>query len=425
MKIAIIGLGYVGLPLAVKMGEKFDVVGFDINENRITQLNHADDVTGEITTQELLESDLTYTTDIQLIKDRDVYIVTVPTPVTYSKQPDFGPLISASSLVGSVLQSGNIVIYESTVYPGATEEICVPALEKASGLKYNTEFFCGYSPERINPGDKNNTVDKIVKVTSGSNEHTSKIVDDIYGSVITAGTFRAASMKVAEASKVVENTQRDINIAFMNEISQICYKQDINVYDVLEAASTKWNFLPFTPGLVGGHCIGVDPYYLLSKSSELNVNAPIIRSSRETNDSMAEFAANKFVKTYFQKYGNLPNNIAIFGVTFKPNCPDIRNSQVFKFMEVLSSWKIKLKILDPIADPTQVENITGLQLSTTFDDLKTDAIILSVPHQEYSHFEMHDFEKFSLQNVKMIFDMYACYRKNYSEIERYIPIVSL
>src|SRR5690554_2188548 len=330
IKLAVIGLGYVGLPLAVEFGKKRSVVGFDINQPRIDALKAGHDTTLEVSDEELAEATgLSYTANLEDLKDCNVYIVTVPTPINEHKQPDLTPLIKASETIGKVLQKGDIVIYESTVYPGATEDDCVPVLERISGLTFNQDFFAGYSPERINPGDKEHTVEKILKVTSGSTPEIGKKVNDLYASVITAGTHLAPSIRVAEAAKVIENSQRDINIAFVNELAKIFNLMDIDTHDVLEAASTKWNFLPFKPGLVGGHCIGVDPYYLAQKAQEYGYHPEIILAGRRMNDGMGKYVASEVVKLMVQNDIKVKgSNILVLGITFKENCPDVRNTKV-------------------------------------------------------------------------------------------------
>jgi UDP-N-acetyl-D-galactosamine dehydrogenase len=331
-KIAIIGLGYVGLPLAVAFGERYQVVGFDIHSERIANLKKGVDTTLQCTSQEIANAhQLVFTDDLTQIKDCTIFIITVPTPVTNNKQPDLNLLLTASKMVAGVIKKGDIIIYESTVYPGCTEEDCVPVLEAYSGLKYNQEFYCGYSPERINPGDKVHTLTKIIKVTSGSTPEVASIVDNLYASIITAGTHKASSMKVAEASKSIENAQRDINISFVNELALIFDKMDIDTHEVLAAAATKWNFLPFKPGLVGGHCIGVDPYYLAHKATSLGYHPQVILSGRHVNDQMSTFVTEKVIKLLVQNNFKVQGaKVLLLGVTFKENCPDIRNSQTFE-----------------------------------------------------------------------------------------------
>lgn len=394
-KITIIGLGYVGLPLAVEFAKQFFVVGFDINKQRINELNSGVDKTLEVDNENLksvLTSDLDankglYITDnVDALSVANIYIVTVPTPTDELKRPLFTPLIKASETVGKVLGSNDIVIYESTVYPGATEEICIPVLEKVSGLTFNKDFYAGYSPERINPGDKKHTVTKILKVTSGSTPEIAEKIDQLYKKVITAGTHLAPSIKVAEAAKVIENSQRDINIAFVNELSKIFRLLNIDTKAVLEAAGTKWNFLKFSPGLVGGHCIGVDPYYLAQKAIESGYNPEIILAGRKMNDSMGGYVATETVKMMINKGATIKgSNALVLGITFKENCPDIRNSRVIDIIEELQSYHVNVDVYDPWASTDEVKHEYNLDLKTSMDDLQSnyDAIILAVSHNEF------------------------------------------
>ena len=384
-RIGIIGLGYVGLPLAVEFGKVIEVVGFDINKERIEELKKGHDRTKEVTAEELKASvKMTFSFDTADLKAVNYFIVTVPTPVDDSKKPDLRPLESASKTVGSVLKKGDIVIYESTVYPGCTEEICVPVLEKVSGLKFNVDFFCGYSPERINPGDKLHRVTTIKKVTSGSTPEIAEKVDQLYLRIITAGTHKASSLKVAEAAKVIENSQRDVNIAFVNELALIFERMGIDTHEVLEAAGTKWNFLPFKPGLVGGHCIGVDPYYLTHKAESLGYHSEVILSGRRINDNMGVHIANRVIKLMAQN--DLPINkadVLVLGITFKENCPDIRNSKVIDVIRELQSFGTNVDIFDPQADGEEVKHEYGLSLIATLSK-KYHAIVLAVNHDEFS-----------------------------------------
>lgn len=384
-KIGIIGLGYVGLPLAAELGKFVDVIGFDINKERIEELKKGHDRTREVEAHELKSSKkLSFSSDIQDIKSANYYIVTVPTPVDEYKKPDLRPLESASKTVGSVLKRGDIVIYESTVYPGCTEEVCVPILEKTSGLKFNVDFFCGYSPERINPGDKLHRVTTIKKVTSGSTPEAAEKVDQLYKKIVQAGTHKASSIKVAEAAKVIENSQRDINIAFINELALIFDRVGIDTHEVLEAAGTKWNFLPFKPGLVGGHCIGVDPYYLTHKAESLGYHPEVILSGRRINDNMGIHIANSVIKLMARN--ELPinkSNILVLGITFKENCPDIRNSRVVDVIQELKSFGTQVDVYDPQADAEEVKHEYGLSLISA-PNKKYDAIVLTVSHQEFS-----------------------------------------
>jgi UDP-N-acetyl-D-galactosamine dehydrogenase len=379
-KIAIIGLGYVGLPLAVAFGEKYQVVGFDINLERIANLKHGVDTTMQCTSQEIANADqLVFTDDLSQIKDCTIFIVTVPTPVTKDKQPDLHLLRTASKMVGGVLKKGDIVIYESTVYPGCTEEDCVPFLEEFSELKYNQDFYCGYSPERINPGDKIHTLTKIIKVTSGSTPEIATIVDNLYASIIRAGTHKASSIKVAEASKSIENAQRDINISFVNELALIFDKMDIDTNEVLAAATTKWNFLPFKPGLVGGHCIGVDPYYLAHKASSLGYHPQVILSGRHVNNQMSAFVTEKVIKLLIQNNFKVQGaKVLLLGVTFKENCPDIRNSQAFEIYTALKKLGVDVFAFDPFANAKEVLDAHQINLVTSLETY--DAIILTVAH---------------------------------------------
>lgn len=383
-KIGIIGLGYVGLPLAVEFGKVVDVIGFDINKERIEELKKGHDRTKEVEEAELRAArHLSYSSDLDDLKAVNYFIVTVPTPVDAYKKPDLTPLISASKTVGSVLKKGDIVIYESTVYPGCTEEDCVPVLEKVSGLKFNADFFCGYSPERINPGDKLHRVTTIKKVTSGSTPEVASKVDALYNKIITAGTHKASSIKIAEAAKVIENAQRDINIAFVNELALIFDRMGIDTHQVLEAAGTKWNFLPFKPGLVGGHCIGVDPYYLTHKAESVGYRAEVIIAGRRINDNMGAHIASRIIKLMAQHQQPIHNgNVLVLGITFKENCPDIRNSKVVDVIQELQSYGTNVEVYDPQADAEEVKHEYGLTLVETLNK-KYNAIVLAVSHDEF------------------------------------------
>ena len=384
VRIAIIGLGYVGLPLAIEFGKKYPVVGFDINNKRIEELRVGHDRTREATAEDLgLATQLTFSATLADIAACNVYIVTVPTPIDDYKKPDLRPLLKASQMIAGVLKYGDVVIYESTVYPGCTEEDCVPVLEQYSGLRYNQDFYCGYSPERINPGDKVRTLTKIKKVTSGSTPQVAQFVDQLYGSIIEAGTHLAPSLKVAEASKAIENAQRDVNISFVNELALMFDKMGIDTQQVLEAAGTKWNFLPFKPGLVGGHCIGVDPYYLLHKSESLGYYPQVILSGRRINDNMGIFVANKVVKLMIQKGHRVAGSrVLLLGITFKENCPDIRNSRVIDVYRELEQFGIEVSVYDPWADPDEVHEEYGLRLISQPTGVY-DGIVLTVAHQEF------------------------------------------
>jgi UDP-N-acetyl-D-galactosamine dehydrogenase len=379
-KIAIIGLGYVGLPLAVAFGAKYQVIGFDTNAERIANLKNGLDTTLQCTSQEIANAhQLVFTDDLTQIKDCTIFIITVPTPVTKDKQPDLHLLLTASKMVGEVLKKGDIVIYESTVYPGCTEEDCVPVLEEFSRLKYNQDFYCGYSPERINPGDKVHTLTKIIKVTSGSTPEVASMVDNLYASIITAGTHKASSIKIAEASKSIENAQRDINISFVNELALIFDKMDIDTNEVLAAAATKWNFLPFKPGLVGGHCIGVDPYYLAHKATSLGYHPQVILSGRHVNDQMSAFVTEKVIKLLIKNNFNVQGaKVLLLGVTFKENCPDIRNSQAFEIYTALKKLGVDVFAFDPFANAQEVLDNHQINLVTSLETY--DAIVLTVAH---------------------------------------------
>ncbi|MGB0868623.1 MAG: nucleotide sugar dehydrogenase [Flavobacteriales bacterium] len=410
-KIAVIGLGYVGLPLAVEFGKKYPTIGFDINGNRVSDLNSGHDATLEVS-DELLQSvlvdNLTDTglklvSDISDIKDCNIFIVTVPTPVDKNHRPILTPLIKASETIGSVLKQGDIVIYESTVYPGVTEDECVPVLERVSGLKFNKDFYAGYSPERINPGDKKHTVTKILKVTSGSTPEIGKKVDALYNSVITAGTHLAPTIKVAEAAKVIENSQRDINIAFVNELAKIFNKLDIDTHAVLEAAGTKWNFLPFKPGLVGGHCIGVDPYYLAQKAQEVGYHPEIILAGRRLNDSMGTYVVSEIVKLMISKGIEVKNSkVLLLGITFKENCPDIRNTKAIDIYRELREFNLDVDLVDPWASPEEVKHEYGIVSSKIIDDSKYDVIVHAVAHNEFKaiNFSNHLKNKSAFYDVK-------------------------
>jgi len=413
-KIAIIGLGYVGLPLARLFATKYSVVGFDINTDRISELMSGVDSTLEVdkeTLQSVLVSDssnsngLFCTNQIDEIKDCNYYIITVPTPVDNNNRPILTPLIKASETVGTVLKKGDIVIYESTVYPGATEEDCVPVLEIISGLKFNRDFYAGYSPERINPGDKEHTVEKILKVTSGSTPEVGEKVNDLYKSVIIAGTHLAPTIKVAEASKVIENSQRDINIAFVNELAKIFNLMNINTHDVLEAAGTKWNFLPFKPGLVGGHCIGVDPYYLAQKAQEHGYHPEIILAGRRLNDGMGDYVASEVVKCMIKKNININgSNTLILGITFKENCPDVRNTKAVDVVNALKSYGTNITIYDPWANEEEVMHEYGIISSKKIPDTKFDAVVLTVAHNSFMNldFSLLLNDNFVIYDVKNI-----------------------
>lgn len=408
LKIGIIGLGYVGLPLAVEFAKKYTLVGFDINKKRIEELKKGEDRTLEVSSSELKASRAVFSCYKNDLKDLNVYIVTVPTPIDLHKNPDLFPLIKASETVGSVLKKGDIVIYESTVYPGCTEEDCVPVLEKFSGLKFNTDFFCGYSPERINPGDKNKRVTDIKKVTSGSTPDVADIVDSLYLSVITAGTHKASSIKVAEAAKVIENTQRDINIALMNELALIFDKMGIDTADVLDAAATKWNFLRFEPGLVGGHCIGVDPYYLTFKAQSIGYIPNMILSGRKINDQMGKFIAERTIKMMIKAGSPIKNSrVLIAGITFKENCPDIRNTRVTDIYDELKEYGINIDVYDPCADFGEVREEYGIELAAKPEG-RYDAVIFAVKHGAFAEIFNSEYLDGILNDSGVIIDVKGC-----------------
>ncbi len=405
-KIAVIGLGYVGLPLAVAFAKYYKVVGFDINENRIATLNRGVDETRESNMDEILErlssNNLLFSSLVEELRDSNIYIVTVPTPITTFNQPDLTPLLSASRMLGKVLKKGDIVIYESTTYPGCTEEDCVPVLEEVSGLRFNVDFFVGYSPERINPGDKINTLTKIKKVTSGSTPEIAEVVDSLYSSIITAGTHKASSIKVAEASKIIENCQRDVNISFMNELALIFDKMGIDTNDVLEAAGTKWNFLKFKPGLVGGHCISVDPYYLVSKAESLGYMPHLLVSGRKINNDIAPFIAKKVMKLMIEKSINLKDaRVLILGITFKENCPDTRNTKVADIYKELKDFGLNIDVYDPWANAEEVKHEYGIDLLPTAPNLELyKGVILAVSHNEFTNMPFNIIK----QNGGVLFD---------------------
>ncbi|WP_397364195.1 nucleotide sugar dehydrogenase [Olleya sp. R77988] len=397
-KIAIIGLGYVGLPLAVEFAKKYSVVGFDINQIRINELQSGEDNTLEVSKSELegvlLNNTLLFTNNKSDMSSANIFIVTVPTPVDKNNRPILTPLIESSKTIGKLLKKGDIVIYESTVYPGVTEDECVPILERESSLKFNKDFYCGYSPERINPGDKNRTVTKIKKVTSGSTPEIGERVNNLYASIITAGTHLAPSIKVAEAAKVIENAQRDINIAFVNELAKIFNKLDIDTHAVLEAAATKWNFLPFKPGLVGGHCIGVDPYYLAQKAQEVGYHPEILLAGRRLNDSMGEYVATQVLKLMVKNDIAIKNaKVLMLGITFKENCPDIRNSKAIDVYNSLTAFNMSVDVYDPWASKEEVNNKLKVDLISKIEEKKYDAIVHTVSHNEFKNLNLSKFKK--------------------------------
>ncbi|MFY0650462.1 MAG: nucleotide sugar dehydrogenase [Cyclobacteriaceae bacterium] len=401
-KVGVIGMGYVGLPLTIEISKKYDVVGFDINEVRLQELKGGFDKTNEVTSKEILDSaKLTFTSRKTDLKSCNFFIVTVPTPIDSNNKPDLGPLISATKTVGEQLKKEDIVVFESTVYPGCTEEECVPVLESESGLKYNQDFYCGYSPERINPGDKTRKVGDIKKVTSGSNQQIASLVDDFYQSIISAGTHKASSIRIAEASKVIENAQRDLNIAFVNELALLFNKMNLNTLEVLEAAQTKWNFLPFKPGLVGGHCIGVDPYYLTHKADQLGYKAEVILAGRRINDNMGKFISTELVKMMIAKSVNVSESkVLMMGITFKENCPDIRNSRVFDIIEELKSFNVNVEVHDPEADKEEVKARHSLSLTDKVYE-SYDGVVVAVNHNVYTEIDWNLIR----QNSKVIYDV--------------------
>ena len=414
VKITVIGLGYVGLPLAIEFNKNFSTIGFDLDKVRIDELNNQYDRTNELSEDDIDRLKNLYITANQSeISQSNVYVVTVPTPVDKNNKPDLKPLIKASEMIGKYLKKNDIVIYESTVFPGCTDEICVPILERESNLKYNVEFFCGYSPERINPGDKNYTLTKITKVVSGSNTKTLDFVNELYGSIISAGTFKASSIRVAEAAKVIENTQRDVNIALVNELALIFDKLNINSKEVLEAAGTKWNFLQFKPGLVGGHCIGVDPYYLTHKAIEVGYHPEIILAGRKINDGMGDFIAEKIISK-LAKSGISPlgANISILGLSFKEDCPDLRNTKVISIIQRLNQYRCKINITDPCVDPKEALDKYNINIQKIRSIKNQDAIVIAVAHKEFKNFSREHWKRF-LNKRGIVIDIKSIYKKEF------------
>lgn len=411
-KIALIGLGYVGLPLAVEFGKVRPVLGFDINDDRISELRSGKDSTLEVTSEDLKAStQLEFSSDRSKLEECGIFIVTVPTPIDTANRPDLTPVIKASETVGKAMKEGAIVIYESTVYPGCTEEVCVPILEKHSGLRFNEGFFCGYSPERINPGDKVNTLTTIKKITSGSTPQIAETVDALYNSIIKAGTWKASSLKVAEAAKVIENSQRDLNIAFVNELSVIFDRLGIDTIEVLEAAGSKWNFLPFRPGMVGGHCIGVDPYYLTHKAEEVGYHPQVILAGRRINDNMARYAARNVIRLMLKNGIDVARStVGVLGITFKENCPDIRNSKVADLVKELESWGANVVVVDPWANPEEVINEYGINLGKIDKLAKVDSLVVAVGHNQFRSMKPEELkalcrtEKPVLADIKSLYD---------------------
>lgn len=412
-KIAIIGLGYVGLPLGVEFGKKYSTVGFDIDKNRIKQLTNGKDDTLEVSSNEIQNSlKLDFTSNETHLNDCNIFIITVPTPIDNAKRPNLEPIKSATKLVAGILKFGDYVIYESTVFPGCTEEICVPILENISGYSLNKDFFCGYSPERVNPGDKVNTLTKIKKITSGSSEEAANFIDGLYGSIIDAGTFKAKSIKVAEAAKVIENTQRDLNIALVNELSVIFGRLEIDTLDVLEAAGSKWNFLPFRPGLVGGHCIGVDPYYLTHKAEQVGYNPQVILAGRRINDNMSYYLVKKLVQRMLNNNINVSGStVGVLGITFKENCPDIRNSKIFDVISELENWGINVVVMDPWADHNEVKKHYGITMASISKNT-LDSLIVAVGHKEFRDLTSKELKEYCRGTAPVLADVKSIYSKD-------------
>ncbi len=413
-KIALIGLGYVGLPIAVEFGKLRPVLGFDINEARVAELRSGKDSTLEVNAEALSAANLLeFSSERSKLEECGIFIVTVPTPSDTANRPDLTPIIKASETVGRAMKQGATVIYESTVYPGCTEEVCVPILERESGLKFNQDFFCGYSPERINPGDKVNTLTKIKKITSGSTPAVADAVDALYHSIISAGTHKASSIKVAEAAKVIENTQRDLNIALINELSVIFARLGIDTLDVLEAAGSKWNFLPFRPGLVGGHCIGVDPYYLTHKAEEVGYHPQVILAGRRINDNMARYVARNTIKLMLQNGMDVPRcRVGVLGITFKENCPDIRNSKVVDMVREFEAWGVEVVVADAWADPDEVRHEYSLKLEVIDADLPIDALVVAVGHNEYRQASLKELRALCRGNKPVLADVKGLYDRH-------------
>ncbi|PKH86723.1 Vi polysaccharide biosynthesis UDP-N-acetylglucosamine C-6 dehydrogenase TviB [Colwellia sp. Bg11-28] len=417
VKLGIIGLGYVGLPLAVEFGKKYPTLGFDINTKRVGELKQGHDFTLEVSSEELADSEfISYSADVDDLKNCNIYIVTVPTPIDKHKQPDLTPLVKASAMLAKVINKGDIVIYESTVYPGATEEVCLPEVERHSGLVFNQDFYAGYSPERINPGDKEHRVTNILKVTSGSTPEISDFIDSLYKSIITAGTYQASSIQVAEAAKVIENTQRDLNIALINELAVIFNKLNIDTEEVLKAAGTKWNFLPFRPGLVGGHCIGVDPYYLTHKAQSIGYNPEVILAGRRINDSMGEYVVSQLVKTMLKR--KLPvngANVLVMGLTFKENCPDVRNTKVVDILSELAEFDINVDVYDPWVNPKDAKHEYDVDLISAPKHSFYDAVIFAVAHDQFKALSADDI-KLLMKKDHVIYDLKYMLDKELADI---------
>ena len=413
-KIAIIGLGYVGLPLAVEFGKVRPTVGFDVNTSRINELKEGKDNTLEVHNEDLAKATyLEFSCNENELKDCRIFIITVPTPIDSVNRPDLSAIISASETVGKLLKEGDIVIYESTVFPGCTEEICVPILESSSGLVFNDNFFCGYSPERVNPGDKVNSITKVTKITSGSTDSIADEIDALYRNIITAGTFPVKSIKIAEAAKVIENTQRDLNIALTNELSVIFGRLDIDTIDVLEAAGSKWNFLPFRPGLVGGHCVGVDPYYLTHKAEQVGYHPQVILAGRKINDGMAQYMVKKVVQKMLLNHIDLTNcTVGVLGITFKENCPDVRNSKIIDVVSELKNWGIKVVVVDPWADPIEVKKTFGISLGKVDIEHQVDSLIVAVGHDEFRDLDATSLRALCKGSSPVLADVKSIYNRD-------------
>lgn len=413
-KIAIIGLGYVGLPLAVEFGKVRPTVGFDVNTSRINELKEGKDKTLEVHNEDLAKATyLEFSCNENELKDCRIFIITVPTPIDSVNRPDLSAIISASETVGKLLKEGDIVIYESTVFPGCTEEICVPILESSSGLVFNDNFFCGYSPERVNPGDKVNSITKVTKITSGSTDSIADEIDALYRNIITAGTFPVKSIKIAEAAKVIENTQRDLNIALTNELSVIFGRLDIDTIDVLEAAGSKWNFLPFRPGLVGGHCVGVDPYYLTHKAEQVGYHPQVILAGRKINDGMAQYMVKKVVQKMLLNHIDLTNcTVGVLGITFKENCPDVRNSKIIDVVSELKNWGIKVVVVDPWADPIEVKKTFGISLGKVDIEHQVDSLIVAVGHDEFRDLDATSLRALCKGSSPVLADVKSIYNRD-------------
>jgi len=414
IKIAIIGLGYVGLPLAVEFAKKYKVIGFDINQRRIKELEKNHDSTLEINDDAIskVRENLNFSFDIKITENCNIYIVAVPTPIDEFNKPDLNPLINSSQIVGNVIKKNDIIIYESTVYPGVTEDVCVKELENSSGLKFNKDFFCGYSPERVNPGDKVNTLTKIKKITSGSTPEVAEKVDELYKSIITAGTYKTASIKVAEAAKAIENTQRDLNIAFTNELSVILGRLNLDTIEVLEAAASKWNFIPFRPGLVGGHCIGVDPYYLTYVAEQVNYNPQVILAGRRINDNMGFYMVRKVIQQMINNGIEIKNSkVGLMGITFKENCPDVRNSKIIDVFNELKNWGVNVTVVDPWVDQSKLQEEYKIKLGKIDEENKVDSLIVAVGHNQFRSLSAKELRSYCNGLKPVVGDVKSIYKK--------------